>query len=82
MRMRFGNSWRNFRESIGWLVAWISPANGYLVTVCLGAAGILFARAFPSSDLRQVNYEMLGASAIVFVIGLMLRIYLRDESGN
>ncbi len=82
MRMRFGNLWSRFRERIGWIAKWISPANGYLVTVCLGVAGILFARAFPSSDIRQVSYEMLGASAIVFVIGLMLRIYLRDESGT
>ena len=58
----------------------ISPANGYLVAACLGAAGILFARALSSSDIRQVNYEMLGASILFFITGLFLRIYLIDES--
>ena len=67
---------------IDWIIEWISPANTYLVTVCLGAAGIFFARAFPTSDFRNFDGEMLAASALLFLIGLFLRIYLRDESGN
>ena len=74
-----GNLWKRFRGLIGRIVRWVSPANNYLITACLGAAGILFARAFPSSDIRQINPEMLGASVILFAIGLVLRIYLRDS---
>lgn len=52
-----------------------NSALNYLVTVCLGAAGILFARAFPSAYLDSVNFSMLAASITFFLVGLVLRLY-------
>ena len=82
MMMRLGDLGQYLLRLVAGLVRWISPANNYLVTVCLGASGIFFARAFPTSDIAEFGPKMLAASALLFFIGLALRIYLRDESGN
>ena len=61
---------------------WISPVAGYLVTVCLGASGILFARAVPSAYFEDFNLLMLLASGIFFLGGLLLRLFWgREDAG-
>lgn len=57
------------------LYGWISPVASYLVTVCLGASGILFARAVPSAYFEDFNLLMLLASGIFFLGGLLLRLF-------
>ena len=74
-KIRLGNWWRLFSE-------WVSPAINYFVTVCLGAAGILFARTFPSSDINDFVPAMLIGSMFFFLIGLLLKIFASRENAS
>ena len=80
--MKPSNLWRHLREGIERLVGWIRPATNYMVTVCLGAAGILFARTFPSSNINEFVPQMFMASVFFFLMGLLLKILSsREDAG-
>ncbi len=61
------------------LYGWISPVAGYLVTACLGASGILFARAVSSGNFEDFNFRMMLASGVFFLGGLLLRLFWGRE---
>ena len=61
------------------LQEWFRPGVNYLTAGCLGAAGILFTRAFPSSDFNDIAFDMLLASALFFLGGLLLRLFWGRE---
>ena len=64
------------------LYGWVSPVAGYLVTACLGASGILFARAVSSGNFEDFNLRMMLASGVFFLGGLLLRLFWgREDAG-
>lgn len=75
MKETFSALWERLRLML-------RPVSNDLGTVCLGVAVVFFTRSVPSLDSEDIDLEILAVSILICLIGILLRLFHRQENGD